>query len=128
MENRSETRHYLHRYPHALEKGSGELIGYLGDISQNGMMLICYQPITPGQHLDLEIKLPRHKKFSKTHLPATLEVRWTRPYLQPDMYCVGCFLLEMSEEDFEVIQEAALSLGFEPGFKVNRMPDEVETR
>lgn len=125
--SRTEYRTQLHRYPHLLTGVEGELLGFLGNISRLGMMLITYQPLPPESVHDLVIKLPAHHGFSRAHFPVRAEVRWQRVWGEKrDLWCSGAKFTTLSAEDEALIEEIQINLGFEIGYNPERFPPDLE--
>lgn len=63
-------------------------IGYVGDISEEGVLLILQNPLEMGQAMDIRIHLPAGSAYS--HCDAQVEARWHQTNINPDLQCVGC--------------------------------------
>ncbi|GEM_PF-2439595 len=121
QDQRQTLRYYLHRYPHVMLPDSDAVLGYLGDLSWQGMMLITYAPLPLHIQQLFCILLPEHKLFASRQLILDAEVRWTRVYQeQDDLYCAGCRFIAPSRENLSLIDAIQTQLGFEPGFNPDR--------
>jgi len=118
---RLATRRYLHRYPHVTRPNSEDIIGYLGDISSQGMMLITYEVLALHSQQLFCIHLPEHKAFSQSQFDVDIEVRWVKAYHeQEDLHCMGCRFSQLDKMDLVLIDAIQTQLGFEPGFNPER--------
>ena len=58
IEQRRIPRHQLSAYLCVYNSRTGRPIGYIGNISRDGIMLICALPVMLDQQYELELKLP----------------------------------------------------------------------
>jgi hypothetical protein len=112
MESRTKRRH-LFLYLEILDPATHELIGHLGDISKDGLMIICNHPMPLRQLRDIRIKLPETEEFPKKYIDLTVETRWSKPDVNPALYCIGCHFADYAEDDMPLIQQVAELLTFE---------------
>ncbi len=114
--HRQENRIQLHRYPHVFDE-EGNLVGFLGNISRLGMMLLAYQAYAPESCPIFYIRLPAHLDFSCEPLRVTGQVRWQRVWGEKrDLWCHGIQFAGLSQEDLSLIEDIQLRLGFEIGY------------
>ncbi|OQW95546.1 MAG: hypothetical protein BWK79_02110 [Beggiatoa sp. IS2] len=113
MKTRHPERKHLCLYLAIIDQHTGGLLGHLGDISKNGIMIIGDKPLLPKQIRDVSIKLPDFEEFSKRTIDIKVEVRWTKPDTNPDLFCSGCRFLEIIKEDLLLIEQAEEVLGFD---------------
>ncbi len=120
-DQRHEQRCYLHRYPHVKQAGSEELLGFLGDISTQGMMLIAYQSLPPESHQHLVIQWPKNIDIKQPDFIVEVEIRWAKDYQEQEgLFCMGCRFVQLERKDFKRIDAIQTQLGVEPGFNPER--------
>ncbi len=113
MQTRHQQRKHLFLYLEVLDQDSGKMLGHLGDISSQGMMIIAEHPLPLYQTLKLRLNLPDTGEFSKNYLNITVETRWTRPDINPQLHCIGCQFQEVAEDDLPIIEQVGALLSFE---------------
>lgn len=113
MEHRHKTRKHVFIYLKVFDQHTGELLGNLGDISKQGMMLIADRAFDLHQQLDIRIQLPEDDAFSQKFLDMTIQVRWSAPDVNPELHCSGFLFTNVNDNDFVVIQQMIELLTFE---------------
>lgn len=111
VEKRSIKRRHLIFYLRVFDSDSQAFLGFLGDISQDGMMLIAEHPMEAGQQLNIEMRLPQ-AVFGQKTLMMQASVRRTSPDVNPDFHVVGLQLKDLSAEDVALIGELVERVGF----------------
>ncbi|RME07126.1 MAG: PilZ domain-containing protein, partial [Anaerolineae bacterium] len=87
-ERRKLKRQHIMFYSRVFHRETGEFLGYLGNLTPMGMMVITEKPIVAGQRMPLRIDLPE----DMYKLPLLkLEARsvWCRRDVDPNFYNVG---------------------------------------
>ncbi|MCF5468757.1 PilZ domain-containing protein [Pseudomonas syringae] len=51
-------RHQLHDYLQVFNFHTGKPVGYLGNVSEDGLMLISHMPVLVGARFDLVLRMP----------------------------------------------------------------------
>ena len=91
----------------------GQLLGHLGDLSADGVMLITEQPMPIKQQMKIRIRLPHLEEFAQEFINVMVETRWTKPDSNPDFHCTGCLFLDLQTADRLVIEQVQDILGFD---------------
>lgn len=113
MDNDSHpTRKHLLFYLDILDLHTGQLLGHLGDISLDGLMMITDHPMRLNQVRDVLIKLPDGEGLTASSIEAEVEVRWTRPDMNPNLHRIGCRFLKISSQNRELIEQVEKLLGW----------------
>ncbi|EIJ43619.1 PilZ domain-containing protein [Beggiatoa alba B18LD] len=107
------TRKNLLFYLDVYEKDSEELLGHLGDISDTGIMLITSYTMPLGETREIIIKLPEDEEFSDRTIEADVEIRWSRPDVNPEFNCVGCLFTHIAPKYKPLIKKVQEVLGFD---------------
>jgi hypothetical protein len=89
-DRRTLERRHLAWYCLALERATGRELGRLADIHTAGLLLVAPEALPVGERFDAEVVVPRGVTAPLAALPATLEVRWVRPDVNPGLQAIGC--------------------------------------
>ncbi len=104
-------RRHLIYYLHVHERASGNPIGYVVDISTEGIMIMGEHPIEVGTVLELKILL-ESEMSAKQYLYFDVSVLRCEKSINGTTYDIGCKLLKLSPEDFREIEMIIDELGF----------------
>jgi hypothetical protein len=104
------------------DQESGKEIARLGDISEDGLMLLSPKKIPVQSALAIRIILPSSKDFYKKHIDCNVEVRWVKPDVNPSLFCIGCRTVDLSEPDKEIVDRLIALYGFGGGKKSPKYP------
>lgn len=112
-DRRSLRRRHLLFYLDVVDRKSGTVLGQLGDISMDGMLLIARDPLPRNEVYEIAIKLPRMRGFSQDEIDMTVESRWISPDTNPDLQCTGCQVVDMDEQNRVLVNHLIQVLGFQ---------------
>lgn len=105
-ERRRETRRRLTAFTPVYDLHPRTLLGYLGDLTLRGAMVVGTNLTTIGKETELEISfpsdLPEIRTFKVT-IPA--RVAWCRQDESPQYYNIGLEFLEVSPENAELFEQ-----------------------
>ena len=104
-ERRRLDRKNLAIYSRVFDRSSGRLLGYLADLSQKGIMIICDDPLAENEIYKLRLDLPDPTIFSTDHFDIQANVSWCRSDVDPAFYNVGFEFLSVSVRDSQIIDE-----------------------
>lgn len=110
--NRHIERHQLPYYLNVFNAFTDKPIGYLGNVSLDGLMLISQLPVLVGGRFDMRLKIPgqdsvRHIDFSATCL-------WCREDVTPGSFDSG-FALDTPPADYvEMVDALRYYFSFHP--------------
>ena len=110
-DKRKLKRRHLIYYLHVQERASGTTIGYLVDISTEGIMIMCENPIAVGTVLELKIML-ESEMSAKQYLYFDAKALRCEKSINGTSYDIGCQFLNLSSEDFREIEMIIDELGF----------------
>ncbi|OUD12332.1 hypothetical protein [Thioflexithrix psekupsensis] len=113
MEQVPFTRKNLPFYLEIYNQHSGELLGYLGDISAEQIVILSDHALPLDQVIDLNIRLPDLEEFTEAGLEVRVETQWDSPDADPKWHCTGCLLVDIAPEDEPIIDQIqeALEIG-----------------
>lgn len=104
-ERRKLDRKYLIVYSRVFERNLGKMLGYLGDLSLSGAMIISEHPQTVNSVLPLRFDLPDLQLFSVGQLDIAARVAHCDPDINPAFYNIGFEFLDVSPEEKEIIEK-----------------------
>jgi len=113
MDNRrTATRKHTVFHSKVFEAQSGEIVGYMVDVSTLGIRVMAPESMEPGQTLVLKLELPR-ALFGKETLSVEALVRWCRPDINPEYWAIGFELVEPTDESSVILGALQGTLCFE---------------
>jgi hypothetical protein len=112
-EKRLIKRHELKYYLSVYNRKTGKLVGYIVNISQEGMRLVSNIPLLTHSVFQLQIKLPKEIQGEKTINFDALSC-WCRPDVSPDCFDTGFRLVNTPAELEVLIDELIGYFSFNP--------------
>ena len=110
-DKRKLKRRHLIYYLHIQERASGKPVGFLVDISTDGIMIMSENPFAVGTVLELKILL-ESELSAKQYLSFDAEALRCEKSINGSTYDIGCKLLNLSPEDYREIEMIIDELGF----------------
>ena len=104
-EKRKLERKYLIVYSRVFERDLGKMLGYLGDLSLKGAMIISEQAQTVNSVLPLRFDLPDLQLFSVGQLDIAARVAHSGPDINPAFYNIGFEFLDVTPEQKTIIEK-----------------------
>lgn len=103
-ERRKQPRKDLMSYSQVFDVHGGYLIGYLGDLTASGAMVISDAPIPPQKELTIQIQLPELEGFSDESITVPIRVAWCQQDLSPEYFNVGMEFKLLTGRQREIIE------------------------
>jgi hypothetical protein len=103
-ERRSIKRRQIVLYARVYDRRTGDLAGYLLDITPKGAMLLCEREVTPGSAYRLRVELPDNQ-FPQGFLNVSGVCMWIRPDEDPLFKISGFHLDPITDKEERVIAE-----------------------
>ena len=103
-ERRKLPRKYLMAFSLVLDYKSGELLGYLCDLTLEGLMVISKVPKDVDSMIELFIELPNIPNLSKKRLLIEAQIIWCEADIDPRLYNIGFQFDKLGEEDKVIIE------------------------
>jgi hypothetical protein len=103
-ERRKLARKYLVIYSRVFDRKTGHILGYLGDLSREGAMIIGEHRIEPGAGMELRFDLPDMLEVKRDHLDLHAKSVWCQPDIDPAFVNVGFQFSSPGEEDLQIIE------------------------
>ena len=111
QERRELKRRHIMFYSRVFSRRTGEFIGYLGNLTAKGLMIICDHPIETGQEYSLRIDLPEDI-YQRAILAFEANCIWCEEDIDPNFYNAGFQLLDISDADCELVERIVADYGF----------------
>lgn len=88
-ERRKQPRKDLMSYSQVFDLYNGKMIGYLGDLTQMGAMVIGEEPMTVDTTLTISIQLPELPKIKATRVALPVRVAYCHKDISPEYFNIG---------------------------------------
>lgn len=111
-ERRKLPRKDLMAYSQVFDVHGGYLIGYLGDLTNLGAMVISDAPISAEKELTVQIQLPELDGFSDESITVPVRVAWCQQDLSPEYFNVGMEFKKLTGRQQEIIEAILESYEF----------------
>jgi Tfp pilus assembly protein PilZ len=95
---RKESRKKLVAFTPVYDLMHKSLLGYIGDLTPQGMMVIGEKPITIGSHLMLDLEL------LSMRISLSARAAWCRPDESPQYFNIGFEFLDVLPENLRMIE------------------------
>ncbi len=82
-DKRSSIRRHVFYYLNIFNKDGNEKIGWLGDISENGIMIISRNKLPLNEAFYIMIELPKNEPFNEQKVPLEIKLRWMKQDINP---------------------------------------------
>ena len=112
MSNTHPERKNLLFYLDVVDLESNQVIGHLGDISLDGMLIISEQTLPLESRYHIHIKLPPDENLGAEVIDLQIETRWSKPDVNPTLQCIGCRFVEISPTNEDLIERVEAILGW----------------
>lgn len=104
QERRKQDRKNLIAYSQVFDLYGGIMLGYLGDLTPSGAMVIGEQKVAVGTELTLQLVVPalEHQTTRRISIPA--RVVWCTPDVSPNYFDVGFEFKAVSDAQKKVLE------------------------
>ncbi len=110
-EKRTLKRRHLIYYLQVIDRDKDEAIGFLVDITTNGIMLMNESPVEVDKIFHLKIQLQTDLS-QQGFLNFEAKSKWCKKSINADLYDTGFELLDVTTKDFSGIEDIITELGF----------------
>ncbi len=111
-ERRKIKRRHIMFYSRVFNRQTGELIGYLGDLTQEGAMVISEEPLEINEIYKLRLDLPADL-YQKAILGLEARSVWCKPDVDPNFFNTGFKFLGIATQDLTIIQRIIADYKFQ---------------
>ncbi|MBL8090728.1 MAG: PilZ domain-containing protein [Anaerolineales bacterium] len=103
-ERRKSERKSLVAYTQVYDLYGGELLGYLGDLTVQGAMVISEKPMQKDIELTLAVELPELPNIKSTRMTLPARIVWCEQDISPEFHNVGFEFKEVKPEQQAIIE------------------------
>jgi len=103
QERRKQPRKNLMSYSQVFDVHEGYLLGYLGDLTDLGAMVISDMELKSEKELTIQIQLPELDYFSETSITVPVRVAWCKKDISPDYFNVGLEFKRLTHKQSQII-------------------------
>lgn len=86
------------------ERNGHVLLGFLGDLTRQGAMVVGEKPVETGRDITLEIEMPGVEEVPGGRLTIPAHVAWSRQEAGTTYFHTGFEFLEMTRQNRQVIE------------------------
>jgi PilZ domain len=104
QERRKQQRKDLMSYSQVFDLHGGYLLGYLGDLTLSGAMVISDLDVKPDRDLTIQIQLPELEGISESDITIPARIAWCHEDLSPEYFNVGIEFKKMTGEQKKIIE------------------------
>ena len=104
QDRRKLPRKDLMSYSQVFDLSRGKLIGYLGDLTLIGAMVIGDEPLNVDDKLTISIQLPELPKINASRLTLPVHVVRCHQDISPEYFNIGVEFEVVSDEEKEIIE------------------------
>lgn len=126
QERRKQDRKNLIAYSQVFDLYGGMMLGYLGDLTPLGAMVIGEKPVTVGTELTLQLVVPALEQETVRRISIPARVAWCEPDVSPNFHDIGFEFKQVTEEQKKVIE--AIMKNYEFRHEVPKYPYRPATR
>ena len=101
-DRRKLKRQHIMFYSRLFDRKTGKLLGYLGNLTIDGVMIISEEPISTGENYKLKMDLPEYI-YQKPALHFQADSLWCENDVDPNFFNTGFQLREITQEDKDII-------------------------
>ncbi len=116
-ERRKLRRQHIMFYSRVFDRQTGTFMGYLGNLTETGAMIISEEALETEKVYDLRIDLPEDI-YGQPILNLTVRSVWCQRDIDPNFYNIGFAMQDISEEDGELITQIIEDYGLQ-GYEDN---------
>ncbi len=103
-ERRTLKRQHIMFYSRVFDRQTGAFMGYLGNLTESGTMIISEEALEADKVYNLRIDLPEDI-YGQPILNLTARSVWCQRDIDPNFYNIGFELRDVSDKDSEVISQ-----------------------
>lgn len=103
-ERRKQERKNLVAYTQVFDLYGGNLLGYLGDLTTSGAMIISETPMKTDVEITLAIELPELPDIKASRMSLAARVAWCQQDLSPQYFNIGFEFKAVSADQTKLIE------------------------
>ena len=102
-EKRKMVRREIMFYSRVFDRKTGKHLGYLGNLTVDGLMIISEEPVEPEVQFDLRIELPEDI-YPKNDITLCADSLWCDADIDPKYFNVGLQIVSCEQQDLDLIE------------------------
>ncbi len=103
-ERRKLKRQHIMFYSRVFDRATGAFLGYLGNLTPDGSMIISEEELQIDKDYQLRIDLPEDM-YAKSMLNLTARAVWCKRDIDPNFFNIGFSLQDVPIQDEGIIQK-----------------------
>lgn len=104
QERRKQERKNLVAYTQVFDLYGGDLLGYLGDLTISGAMIISEKAMKQDMEITLAIELPELPNIKAVRMSLAARVAWCQQDLSPQYFNVGFEFKQVTPDQKKMIE------------------------
>lgn len=104
QERRKQPRKDLMSYSQVFDFNGGYLLGYLGDLTLLGAMVISDQEVATNRDTTVQIQLPELEGFSDETINIPARIAWCQQDLSPEYFNVGIEFKKLTDQQKKIVE------------------------
>lgn len=112
LDKRTLKRRHLVFYLEIYDSETNELIGNLGDITTQGILVLSPTPEFKKPIFKIKIKLPNNERYNQEFLELNIESKWSQVDINPNHFAIGCQIIDSNPKDINIIKDLINELAF----------------
>jgi hypothetical protein len=111
-ERRKLKRQHIMFYSRVFDRQTGAFLGYLGNLTPDGVMIISETELDVQQEFQLRIDLPEDI-YDKSILNLTARSAWCKRDIDPNFFNIGFSTHNVSTQDVGIIKKIIYDYGLD---------------
>ncbi len=111
-ERRTLKRRHLLVYPDVIDAKTREVLGRLGDISSEGLLIVSRKALPLDEMYTVSIPLPDIRGFQGDVIGVQIQTCWSSPDINDELADTGCKFINPDKETLSLVANLIKFLGF----------------
>ena len=103
-EHRKEERKKIMSFTPVYDLDKNTLLGYIGDLTLQGALVIGEKPVEVGKQTALAIDFPKTSDFPARRLKVPARVAWSKRETDAEYYDTGIEFQNLSDQNREILE------------------------
>mgnify|MGYP000876404845 CR=1 FL=1 len=112
QDRRERRRRHLLLYLDVLDEDTGKILGQLGDITPEGLLILAPGPLPLDSERTVRVKFPEVRHFGGPDLVVRVRPCWSGPDVNPEHSGTGFRFVEPDEKLLHQVRYLVERLGF----------------
>jgi len=102
-DKRKMVRREIMFYSRVFDRKTGKQLGYLGNLTTDGLMIISEEPVEAETQFDLRIEVPEDI-YPKNDIALCGKSLWCDADIDPKFFNIGFQILSIEQQDLDLIE------------------------